>query len=82
MSPRTLLRRFKDATGMAPNEWLVRERVATARELLEAGRVSLDGVAERAGFGSVESFRRHFRLIVGTAPSDYRRRFRASVASR
>jgi AraC family transcriptional activator FtrA len=79
MSPRTLLRRFKDATGMAPNEWLVRERVATARELLEAGRVSLDAVAERAGFGSVESFRRHFRLIVGTAPAAYRKRFHVQV---
>jgi hypothetical protein len=60
MSPRTLLRRFKEATGLAPNEWLVRERVAAAREMLESGRVALGRVAERAGFGSQESFRRHF----------------------
>jgi AraC family transcriptional activator FtrA len=75
MSPRTLLRRFKDATGLAPLEWLVRERVAAARELLEAGRLPLGRVAERTGFGSVESFRRHFRLVVGTPPAAYRRRF-------
>ena len=60
MSPRTLLRRFKEATDLAPNEWLVRERVAAAREMLESGRVALGRVAERAGFGSQESFRRHF----------------------
>jgi AraC family transcriptional regulator, transcriptional activator FtrA len=77
MSPRTLLRRFKEATGLAPNEWLVRERVATAREMLESGRVALGRVAERAGFGSQESFRRHFRLHVGVPPAAYHKRFRA-----
>jgi AraC family transcriptional activator FtrA len=77
MSPRTLLRRFKEATGMAPHEWLVRERVSAAREMLEAGRLPLGRVAERAGFGSAESFRRHFRLVVGTPPAAYRRRFLA-----
>lgn len=75
MSPRTLLRRFREATGRAPHEWLVRERVAAAREMLEAGRLPLGRVAERAGFGSTESFRRHFRLVVGTPPAAYRRRF-------
>jgi AraC family transcriptional activator FtrA len=75
MSPRTLLRRFKEATGQAPNEWLVRERVAVAREMLESGRVSVEQVSERAGFGSQESFRRHFRLLVGVAPAAYQRRF-------
>jgi AraC family transcriptional activator FtrA len=75
MSPRTLLRRFKEATGMAPVEWLVRERVAAARDMLESGRLPLERVAERVGFGSAESFRRHFRLRVGTAPAAYRKRF-------
>jgi AraC family transcriptional activator FtrA len=75
MSPRTLLRRFKDATGVAPGEWLIRERVAAARDLLESGRLPLERVAERVGFGSAESFRRHFRLLVGTPPAAYRKRF-------
>jgi AraC family transcriptional activator FtrA len=75
MSPRTLLRRFKEATGLAPGEWLVRERVALAREMLESGRVPISKVADRAGFGSHESFRRHFRLAVGAAPMAYQRRF-------
>lgn len=82
MSPRTLLRRFKEATGLAPNEWIVRERVAAAREMLESGRVTLARVSERAGFGSHESFRRHFRLLVGVAPAAYQKRFRARPAAR
>lgn len=75
MSPRTLLRRFKEATGLAPGEWLVRERVALAREMLESGRIPISEVSDRAGFGSHESFRRHFRLAVGAAPAAYQRRF-------
>jgi AraC family transcriptional activator FtrA len=79
MSPRTLLRRFKESTGLAPNEWVVRERIAAAREMLESGRVVVERVAERAGFGSQESFRRHFRLQVGVSPAAYQKRFRCRV---
>ena len=75
MSPRTLLRQFKSATGLSPGEWLLRERVALARDMLESGRVPITRIADRAGFGSAESFRRHFRLQVGASPVAYRRRF-------
>ena len=79
VSPRTLLRRFKDATGLAPNEWVVRERVAAARDMLESGRIAVERIAERAGFGSMESFRRHFRLQVGVSPAAYQKRFRRRI---
>jgi AraC family transcriptional activator FtrA len=78
MSPRTLQRQFHDATGMAPYEWLVRERVAIARELLEAqAPLPMARVAELAGFGSEESLRRHFRRIALTSPGAYRKKFGA-----
>ena len=75
MSPRTLQRQFQDATGMGPVGWLIRERVAIARELLESPATPLAQVAELAGFGSEESLRRHFRRIVATSPGAYRQRF-------
>jgi len=76
MSPRTLQRQFRDATGMAPYEWLVRERVAMARELLEAQpQMPTARVAQTAGFGSEESLRRHFRRIALTSPGAYRKKF-------
>jgi len=76
MSPRTLQRQFHDATGMAPYEWLVRERVAAAREMLEAKKsLPISRIAELAGFGSEESMRRHFRRIVQTSPTAYREKF-------
>lgn len=75
MSPRTLQRHFRDSVGVAPLEWVVRERVAIARDLLETTIVPIGRVAEHVGFGSPESFRRHFRRIVGTSPAAYRRQF-------
>jgi AraC family transcriptional activator FtrA len=77
MSPRTLQRQFVEATGLGPVAWLIRERVALAKDLLESPAMPLAQVAEQAGFGSEESLRRHFRLQVGTSPGAYRKRFAA-----
>jgi AraC family transcriptional activator FtrA len=79
MSPRTLQREFHAATGMAPYEWLVAERIERAKELLETTRLPAQSVASRAGLGSAESLRHHFRQRVGTTPSAYRRRFSRRV---
>ena len=75
MSPRTLQRQFLEATGLGPVNWLIRERVAIAKELLESPDTPLAQVAERAGFGSEESLRHHFRRVVSTSPGAYRKRF-------
>ena len=75
MSSRTLQRHFRESTGLTPKQWLVRERVSLAKEALEATNAPLWKVAESAGFGAEESFRRHFRLITGTSPNRYRQRF-------
>ncbi|KQV59138.1 MULTISPECIES: transcriptional regulator FtrA [unclassified Duganella] len=75
MSPRTLQRQFQDATGMGAVDWLSRERVAIAKDLLESPDIALAQVAERAGFGSEESLRHHFRRIASTTPGAYRRAF-------
>ena len=75
MSTRTLQRQFQEATRLAPMAWLVRERVAAAKELLEAGRASMAEISDRVGFGSEESFRRHFRRVTGVSPSLYKKQF-------
>jgi len=79
MSERTLLREFRAATGQAPHEWIVGERIARAKELLESTRLSTQVVAARVGLGSAESLRHHFRRRVGTTPGEYRRRFTHSL---
>jgi AraC family transcriptional activator FtrA len=76
LSRRTLARRFAAATGQSPGEWIVGERVARARELLEEGIVSVDEAAAAVGLG-VDALRRHFRARLGVSPSRYRARFGA-----
>ena len=79
MSIRTFLRRFKATTGLTPAAWLLTERLARARELLEASGSSMDDIAADCGFGSVVTFRNHFRAKLGVSPSAYRKRFRATA---
>ncbi|ABC34444.1 helix-turn-helix domain protein [Burkholderia thailandensis E264] len=78
MSPRTLQRQFRDATGLGPYEWLIRERVGLAKEMIERDpALPIARVVALAGFGSEESMRRHFRRIAATSPAAYRRSFDA-----
>lgn len=73
---RTFLRRFRDATGCAPGEWLLCQRLDRARELLEGGAASkVEEVAALCGFGSAATLRHHFRRRFGTGPAAYRARF-------
>ncbi|RSM51809.1 AraC family transcriptional regulator [Actinoplanes sp. ATCC 53533] len=76
MSVRTFTRRFRDETGLSPRQWLLRQRVAHARLLLESTDMNVDLVARRAGLGSATALRQHLRATIGVPPSAYRRTFR------
>lgn len=76
MSERTFLRRFREATGASPADWLIAERVERAREILESRRCGIDEVAEISGFGATTTLRHHFQRRLGLSPAAYRDRFR------
>jgi transcriptional regulator GlxA family with amidase domain len=80
LSERTLLRRFRAATGHSPSEYLQVLRVERARESLERTRKSFDEIAWALGYHDAGSFRRIFAGVMGLSPGEYRRRF--SVLSR
>ncbi len=76
MSMRTFQRRFEAATGDSVGEWLLKERLRHARDLLEKElAVSLDDIALASGFGTLATMRHHFRRRLGTSPSAYRKSF-------
>ncbi len=75
MSPRTLLRKFRRSTGLSPGHWLIAERIRLATELLESTSDRVERIADRAGFGSAESLRHHFRRHIGMSPAQYRKAF-------
>jgi AraC family transcriptional activator FtrA len=75
MSERSFMRRFKQATGATPADWLIAARVDRARELLEGTSMPVDAIADACGFGSATTLRHHFRRRLGTSPSAYKARF-------
>lgn len=80
MSERTFARRFREATGTTPLQWLTAQRVARARQLLETSDLTIDAVASRSGLGSGANLRARFREATGVSPSRYRERFRREIA--
>ena len=79
MSVRTFTRRFRQETGLSPTQWLVQQRVALARELLERTDDPVEQVAAAAGFGTPASLRQHLHAAIGIAPLAYRRTFRGTA---
>lgn len=75
MSVRTFLRRFSEATGQTPGDWLLSERISDAQRLLCLGQTNMEVVALASGFGSAHTLRHHFRKRIGISPSEYRARF-------
>jgi len=80
MSVRTFTRRFREETGSSASRWLVQQRVAQARRLLESTDEPVERVAVAAGFGTTASMRQHLHAAIGVAPLAYRRSYRGPVA--
>ena len=78
VSPRTLTRRFRQATGLAPGEWLQGERLRLARRLLETSDDPIERVARHAGYDTPVAMRAQFARRLHTSPRTYRRTFRAA----
>ncbi|MFJ9147734.1 GlxA family transcriptional regulator [Streptomyces sp. NPDC102270] len=79
MSLRTFARRFNDEVGMSPGRWLIQQRVARARHLLESSDLSVDQIAGRVGFATGASLRQHLHAAIGVSPQVYRRTFQTAA---
>ncbi|MEU5214561.1 helix-turn-helix domain-containing protein [Streptomyces sp. NPDC020742] len=75
ISPRTLARRFADQLGVSPGRWLLQQRVAAARALLEETELPVETIAVQVGLSSAVNLRRRFHALVHTTPAAYRRSF-------
>ncbi|MDE1169073.1 MAG: GlxA family transcriptional regulator [Pseudomonas sp.] len=75
LEERTLLRRFRAATGLKPTEYCQHVRVGKARELLEFTNGTVDSIAWAVGYQDAGAFRATFKKVTGLAPSEYRARF-------
>jgi len=65
--------RFLRTVGIRPMEYVVNWRMAVAKDLLRDGRLALDDVAGRIGYGSASTFSTAFSRHVGIPPGRFMR---------
>ena len=73
VSPAHFARSFRATFGETPHHYLQRRRVERAMSLLRESEVSVTDICFQVGFGSLGTFSRTFREIVGRSPREYRR---------
>ena len=66
-------RAFKGTVGVAPHQWLVRQRMEFAKQLLSSTRMATVDIALECGFSHRVAFSNAFRRVVGTNPGEWRR---------
>jgi len=72
LSTRYFSQAFRESTGLSPHQFIIRRRVALARTLIEAGRLSLTDVAHASGFNDHGQMTATFRRVLGCTPSHFR----------
>ena len=75
VSRRQFDRRFIEATGNTPFEYLQRVKVEAAKKLLEAGRKTVTEAMYEVGYSDASAFRRVFKEITSLSPVEYRNRY-------
>lgn len=67
LSPSQFSRVFRQATGMAPWEYVTKKRLTAAKEMIHNGH-SAQSVCDTCGFGDYSAFYRAYRKHFGCAP--------------
>ncbi len=75
LSRRSLLRRFKAATGNSPKEYIQRVKVEEARRMLEFGKETVQEIIYKIGYDDHVTFRKIFKKYTGLLPGEYREKF-------
>ena len=65
---------FKESTGIAPYQYVIKQRIEKARELTKQSKLPLAEIAFECGFSSQSQMTQHFRRSVGVTPKVYRDR--------
>ncbi|WP_219836833.1 response regulator [Paenibacillus sp. R14(2021)] len=69
-----LSRLFKSQTGFTFSDYLIRHRIAKAKELLNEGGARLSDVSSLVGYEDAKHFSHLFKKIVGESPHAYTKR--------
>ncbi|MET4701081.1 transcriptional regulator GlxA family with amidase domain [Constrictibacter sp. MBR-5] len=82
LAERTFKRRFTEATGFAPIDYVQRLRIEDAKRRLERTEAPADEIGWKVGYEDPAFFRRLFKRVTGMTPGAYRRRFQIPAFAR
>ena len=71
LSPNHFTVLFRNATGRTPHQYVLSERIAAGRRLMESGHRSMAEIALALGFSSQSHFATSFRRATGITPKMY-----------
>ena len=72
-SPAYLTELVKNQTGEPINRWIIKRRITAARALLLETEDTIEKIAEKVGYQSLNHFFRQFRQYYGTSPKAWRK---------
>ncbi len=81
ISKRSFIRRFKNATGNTPIEYIQRVRVEAVKKALETSQKSIGEIVNNVGYEDMTTFRKLFKRITGISPNEYRKKYTRLVYS-
>jgi len=64
---------FRQSTGLSPHQYVLKQRVKRAKELLRNPKLSVLDVSISVGFEQQNNFARAFRRVIGVSPTQFRR---------
>ena len=73
ITPRRFNDLFKAQFLMTPGNYILQQKIQTAKGLLEIGGLSVTQVSELCGFSDVYYFSKVFKAVTGLTPSEYRK---------
>lgn len=65
-------RRFKHATGLTPHQYITRERITRAQQVMRETSRSLIEIGMEVGFTNPSHFAKVFRQVTGVTPTGFR----------
>lgn len=76
MSKANFFRAFKNEMGISPIDYIIKERIHLAKQLMNNPNNSISEVCYRAGFNNLNYFSRAFKKTEGLTPSMYKLRLK------
>lgn len=73
MHPNYFMRLFKQQIGVPPIQYITRQKIEKAKELLTTTSGSVSAIADQLGFGDLFYFSKQFKKHAGLTPTEFRK---------